>query len=801
MPEHSFFVPSAELALANPEVVFTFPQVRFSLLTSHLIRIEASPDGTFEDRPTQQFWYRRQPVPQAKIAFGQHSLTIETDVFSLKYQDLPAGLTPAALQVTVRETGLIFHLDDANPAQLPGTTRTLDGTNGPVRLSPGFISRSGWVQLDDTSSLVFNSDGWLEPRPAKPGYRDLYLLICGWDYKSALQDYQAVSGKPSLLPRAFLGNWWSRFWEYSQADVEQLVERFQEAEIPLSVFIIDMDWHITQTGNTSGGWTGFSWNRDLFPDPPGLLAGLHQRNLLTSLNLHPADGIHPHEDQYPAAARALGLDPARKYPIPFDIASQDFARVYFDLLLHPLEDMGVDFWWVDWQQEQHTALKGLDPLWWLNHLHYYDLVRGGALKRPVIFSRWGGAGNQRYPIGFSGDTIVSWKSLAYQPFFTASAANVAYGWWSHDIGGHMFGMEDKELYTRWVQFGVVSPILRLHATKNPFIERVPWAYDAETFKLIGTAMRFRHALVPYLYTMARRNEVEGLPLITPLYYEYPNEDSAYQASSQYRFGNQLMAAPVVTPLDPDLNLSRQVIWFPPGTWFNFFSGERILGGQWKVVYSGLEEIPLFARAGAIVPLAAETGENGTANPAALDLVVFPGADGHFSLYEDDGVSQEYQISGGCRTAFDSIWDGNKLTVTIVPAEGDTSVIPPTRSYRILLRGVGRPASVQVHLNVGELESVFGYDEITRTVMVNALPMGVHQTLRMEVDGIAPLDAQAELKAAILRILRRARMGTDAKWQINARLDQLLIDDSVLNDPSLKLKPSHILALKEMIGKQ
>ncbi len=801
MPEQPFFVPSVTLAQANPQAVFSFPAVRFSLLTARLIRIEASPDGVFEDRPTQQFWYRRQPLPNIKVAHNNQSLSIETDVFSLTYQDSPTGLNPNSLQVTIKATNVLFHLDDANSGQLPGTTRTLDETNGPVRLSPGFISRSGWVQLDDTPNLVFNADGWLEPRPTQTGYRDLYLLVSGLDYKSALQDYQIVSGKPGLLPRAFLGNWWSRFWEYSQRDIEELVEHFEKAEIPLSVFIIDMDWHITKTGNTSGGWTGFSWNRELFPDPPGLLKWLHQRNLMTSLNLHPADGIHPHEDQYPAAARALGLDPGKKNPIRFEIANKDFARVYFEQLLHPLEDMGVDFWWIDWQQGHQTTLKGLDPLWWLNHLHYYDLARNtDSPKRPVIFSRWGGGGNQRYPIGFSGDTVVSWKSLAYQPYFTASAANVAYGWWSHDIGGHMGGMEDKELYTRWVQFGALSPILRLHATKNPFIDRVPWAYDAETFTLIRSAMRFRHTLVPYLYTMAQRNEVDGLPPVLPLYYEFPDEEGAYLAENQYLFGDQLMAAPVVTPLDPNLNLSRQVIWFPPGEWFNFFSGERIAGGQWKAVYSGLEEIPLFAKAGAIVPLAAESAENGTANPATIDLVVIPGADGAFTLYEDDGVSQGYQATGGCHTQFDSSWDAGKLAVRISPATGDTTGVPPTRSYRILFRGVGRPARLNVIRDGEVVEASLSYDQITRTAAVEHIQLGVQQTLQVEVKGLAAFDSRTELKTAILGILQHARMKTDTKWQINARLEQLLDDPTLLNDPNLELTPSHLLALRETIEK-
>ena len=199
-----------------------------------------------------------------------------------------------------------------------------------------------------------------------------------------------------------------------------------------------MDWHITKTGNDSSGWTGYTWNRDLFPDPAGFIAWLHQHGLKTALNLHPADGVYPHEEQYAAMAKALDVDPATERPIDFNLSDPAFARAYFEILHHPLEAQGVDFWWLDWQQGTRSRLAGLDPLMWLNHLHFYDLARDGS-KRPFIFSRWCGLGNHRYPIGFSGDTVVTWESLAFQPYFTATAANVGYGWWSHDIGGHMGG--------------------------------------------------------------------------------------------------------------------------------------------------------------------------------------------------------------------------------------------------------------------------------------------------------------------------------------------------------------------------
>src|SRR5690606_7801105 len=246
-----------------------------------------------------------------------------------------------------------------------------------------------------------------------------------------------------------------------------------------------------------------------------------------------AEGIHPHEDAYPEMARHMGINPESGEPIPFDLADPHFAEGYFRLLHHNLEEQGVDFWWLDWQQGTLSSLPYLDPLWWLNHLHFYDRTRNG--RRGFIFSRWGGLGNHRYPIGFSGDTFVDWETLAFQPYLTATAANVAYGWWSHDIGGHMQGLEEPELYTRWVQFGVFSPIMRLHSTKNAYHERRPWGHDANTLQATRAAMQLRHAMIPYLYTMAWRNAVENRSLVRPLYHDNPHHEEAYHCPDAYTF--------------------------------------------------------------------------------------------------------------------------------------------------------------------------------------------------------------------------------------------------------------------------
>jgi alpha-glucosidase (family GH31 glycosyl hydrolase) len=677
LPPSPAFAPTA-----SSESIITLGNVRFTVLTSRLIRLEYSKDEVFEDRPSQAFWYRRQPVPQFRKSISEGMVEIETDDLFLRYRPTRLWFSRWTLSITLKSNGVIWHFGQSNrhAGNLKGTARTLDGDFGSTRLEDGLLSRTGWAVVDDSNSLVFNEKGWLEPRARKQ--KDLYFFGYGNDVASCLQDFTLVAGPIPMIPRYILGNWWSRYWEYSQDELQSLMEEFRSREIPLSVCIVDMDWHITKTGNTSDGWTGYTWNRELFPDPPGFIQCLHEQGLRTALNLHPARGIHPHEEQYEAMAKWMGVDPVTKEPIVFDITDPRFVEGYFDILHHPYEEMGVDFWWVDWQQGRKSPVPGLDPLWWINHLHYYDLGRDGR-KRPFVFSRWGGIGNHRYPIGFSGDTFVRWRTLAYQPYFTSSAANVGYGWWSHDIGGHMFKDGTPELYLRWVQFGVFSPIFRLHSTKKTSLDRRPWSKPERIFHAARDAMQLRHALIPYIYSMAWRAYKTGISLVTPMYYGNMEDASAFEAKDQYFFGSELLVAPILKPADPKTGFVKRKIWFPSGTWYNFFTGEQISGGEWREVAETLEDIPVFAKAGAIIPLAAKLGWGGIDNPDELDVYIFPGADNEFALYEDDGETTDYLQGKFVVTRF-TFENG---VFTIHPAEGERSLVPAKRTYRIHLRGV------------------------------------------------------------------------------------------------------------------
>ena len=762
-------------SVPNPDAVVATGHVRFTVLTSRLLRLEYSSSGQFEDHASQAFCFRRQPAPPFAVRRAEGSIEIETDHLLLHYTESLRGFTPTSLSVTLKNEYVTWSYGDRiwKSGDLKGTTRTLDEVNGWVNLEPGLMARNGWAVVDDSQSLIFMEDGWIGQRLA-PDNLDLYFFGYGHDYVGCLQEFQKVAGETPLIPRYILGNWWSRFWAYDEASLKSLMEEFRARAFPLSVCIIDMDWHVTRTGNRSVGWTGYTWNRDLFPNPPGFIAWLHGQGLRTALNLHPADGVHPHEQQYPAMAVELGIDPTTGEPIEFDIADRKFAAAYFSLLHHPEEANGLDFWWLDWQQGKRARLQGLDPLWWLNHLHFYDMQRDGV-RRPFIFSRWGGLGNHRYPIGFSGDTVVSWESLAFQPYFTATAANVGYGWWSHDIGGHMWGVEEAELYLRWLQFGVFSPIMRLHSTNNPYQDRRPWGWGPAVEGPARAAMQLRHALIPYLYSMAWRNTAEGIPLVTPLYYTHPEADDAYACPQAYWFGSELIAAPFTAPADGDLGLSRQSVWLPEGVWFDFFTGKRYARG-WQIVYGDFNDIPVFAKAGAIVPLGPQQDWGGIENPAALTLHLFPGADNRFVLYEDDGETTAYQRGQYAQTPLVQTWRDDRLALTIGPLQGVAALAPALRSYAVVVHGIVEPDSVQL-LRGGQAEAADNvlYDVTTRclTVTIGAVePVERVEMVLNHRGGLLP-SADDRRSAEVQRLLAAFHLDSRVKWQIESDLPRLL----------------------------
>ena len=626
---------------------------RFTVLTPGLLRYEYSPSSTFCDLASVFAINRLQAVPPFRTLTKNGILEIVTEKFHLSYNEGEV-FSPSSLSVGVKGTfgchASVWRFGEVCE-DLGGTARTLDGADGRIEVGEGVCSRRGYTAIDDSESMVFSSDGFVASRYGRreEGSVDGYLFAYGRDYGGAVKALYALSGPQPLLPRWALGNWWSRYYAYSGEEYLELMDRFKAESIPFSVAVLDMDWHVVddpmvrESGKT--GWTGYTWNKKLFPDPEGFLSELHRRKLKVSLNDHPADGVQNYEDLYPAMAEALAHSTEHKDPIHFDITDRNFLDAFFDVLHRPLEDQGVDFWWIDWQQGSHSRIPGIDPLWVLNHFHFVDNKLHH--KRPLTFSRYAGPGSHRYPVGFSGDTIVTWASLAFQPEFTATASNIGYGWWSHDIGGHMFGGKDDELGTRWLQLGCFSPILRLHSSDSQWTRKEPWTYGPEAGKVMTEFLRFRHRLLPYLYTMNARSATEGTPLVRPMYWAYPERDEAYNFPNQYLFGSELIVLPITAPQDPKLRLAKTKGWLPPGRYVDIFTGAVYSGDRSLWLSRKLEDYPVLAKEGSIIPLdAALKPENGESNPDDIEILVVVGADGEFELLEDDPKGAQQRMSSG-----------------------------------------------------------------------------------------------------------------------------------------------------------
>ncbi len=658
---------------------------RITVLTKSLVRLEYSPDGTFTDAPTQTVLNRNFPKVSFEVRETPEELEIRTEYFQLNYDKkefTSHGLSCYALGMSGGNRNA-WRYGEKNE-NLKGTARTLDNVDGACELEDGLLSLwCGCVALDDSRTLTLREDGWVEPR--KKEIQDLYLFAYGHRYLEALKDFYHLCGETPMLPRFALGNWWSRYYKYTEDSYMELMERFDQEQIPFSVAVIDMDWHLVDIDPKYGtGWTGYTWNREFFPDPERFLKKLHDRGMKTTLNLHPADGIRGFEDCYPQMAEAMGLDPEKEEPVNFDIANPEFLEAYLEKTLHPLEEEGVDFWWVDWQQGTNSKMEGLDPLWMLNHYHFLDSARNR--KRPMTFSRYAGPGSHRYPVGFSGDTLITWESLDFQPYFTSTASNIGYGWWSHDIGGHMMGYKNDEMEARWYQFGVFSPINRLHSSSSEFNGKEPWRFKKEVHDTMCEFLRLRHRLLPYLYTMNHRAWAEGEPICQPMYYAYPENWDAYGRKNEYFFGSELIAAPVTTPRIQNLNVAKTKVWLPEGLWFDFFTDTVYQGGRNQKMYRSIDQIPVLAKAGAILPMTDEIRTiDIEKNPEELTVRVYPGADNSFTLYEDDNVSEGYRQGICAVTEMNLNWQ--EKTFTIKPSVGDLTLLPKRRTWKIELHKV------------------------------------------------------------------------------------------------------------------
>ena len=602
---------------------------------------------------------------------------------------------------------------------------------------PGVLSRNGYSVLNDSTSALIK-DGWLAER-SEPDCQDWYFFAYGTDYTQALQDFVQLCGRIPMLPRWAFGVWFSLFDQMHDSDYQQLVKQFDDLDLPLDVIVLDVDWHLT-------GWCGWDWNPEFFPNPKAFLQWAHSSGLHIGANVH-IEGVPSDNSHFLTLCAARGLDPeevkaGRVFPVKnptndwifdswqpdapilvsstsadpnegwllFNLASQSEADLFMQVLHSPREEDGIDFWWIDGFNAKYP---GVNSQLWTNHV-YFTHLEATHKRRPLILSRTGGLGSHRYPVQFSADTYSHWEVLRFLVDFTARAGNVGVTYWSHDLGGffgHVPGVPiiDPELLVRWVQFGCFCPLVRFHSDHG---RREPWSYGQWVLNAIRKALQLRMQLVPYLYHLSRVAYETGLPLCRPLYLAYPEDKEAYQVTTQFLLGDRVLVAPVV-----EVGGSRS-IYLPEGGWWerstrNFYSGVQHLNR-----FIPLDQIPIFVRAGAILPLSEFSRRVGTAPPTTLILEVYAGAQGELDFYEDDGESLAYRTETGSYRRFTQQREGDSYRLTCEPVRGSYLGMPQARNFRIVWTGLTPGSRVEASgVEIREMEWV----ENVLSLTLEALP--------------------------------------------------------------------------------
>lgn len=752
-------------------------QTRFTVISDGVIRMEYDQEGQFTDDPSFIATIRQYPKVDFTVKETAEMVLISTQKMCLSYKKGSGSFTADNLTIqgdASLSNAFTWHPGDTQQNNLGGTYRTLDGYDGSkyyswehhkpgqgqeLPLEDGLLSRDGWTLLDDSEGLLFDGDvndltttelPWVKQR--KGNMVDWYFMAYGHDYKQALHDYTLFAGRIPLPPRYVFGYWWSRYWNYSDAEMRQVVKDFQAYDIPLDVLVVDMDWHWVEPGK--GGWTGYTWNDRLFPSPEKFLQYLKDNNLQITLNLHPADGVPAYEDKYGQLAEFLGRDSKSQETIPYEGSNQKFMRGWLDKMLLPLQKQGVDFWWLDWQQQLNDdKIPSLSNTWWLNYCVFDNQLRTQPDHRPMLYHRWGGMGNHRYQIGFSGDTYSTWASLAYQPYFNATSSNVGYGYWSHDLGGHMFVNQDdkldRELYTRWMQLGTYLPVMRSHSTKNANMQKEPWNLGSEYQPAVTASIRQRYKLAPYIYTAAREAYDSGVSLCRPLYYDYPEAEEAYamEYRNQYMFGSQILVAPITDPMVDGVSTLK--IWLPEGQWFETATGTLLQGGQVVERRFLLDEYPVYIKGGSVIPT---TGTNVRNLASCTDKVcfeVYPGlAEGEYQYYEDNGNDRDYD-QHYAMTSIKTKREGQKQTITLGERVGSYDAMPARRSYSTKIYGV--PAPTEVLLDGKTIEYTYDPEELAVLIEMGEPDPSCQHTLEITYP-----EGMPELNEGLVGQFRRMR---------------------------------------------
>lgn len=718
------------LGKAREDCTFKGNKYRITVLSDVLLRFEYSETGKFNDYPTI-FAINRNfaKKPVFTVKQDEKYINITNDYFILEYSKekpyIASKLVPDSnLRITLKGTDKLWYFGNPEVKNLKGTTYSFDNKTN-ISLSKGLYNLDGFASIDDTMSPVFISDGTIKKNPSDA--LDVYVFIYKNDFQKALDSYFELTGKPSFIPRYALGVCWNKNEDYTEEELKDIISNFNKINIPLSSILLGSKWNLNKEGKTL---SNYKFDNEKYKNLEQTINDIHQKNVFLGVTINPKNGITPYDNGYQSLKTKLNI--TKDGIIPINVYNTAILETFLN---ETLANLNIDFIKIDEITEDKTKTFML--------MHYiYKSLSKTAERRGLILSRNPGIASHRYPALYSGNTKVSWKTLKYLPYFNITSSNLGLSYYSHDIGGYEGGVEDSELYTRYVQFGTYSPVFRFSSKEGRYYKREPWKWDIFTESIVKDYIRIRHRLIPYIYSEMYKYSKDGINLIKPLYLDYEKILDEPLYKNEYHFGKELFVCPITEPKDKVMNRVVHRMYLPEGTWYDFKTGKKFPGGKRYVTFYKDEDYPVYAKSGAIVPMAIldENNLNSVKPPEKMEIQVFPGVSNNYDLYEDDGVTNLYKEGYYIVTNIDYNYRKNNYTLILRPTQGKTGIIPDKRDYKIKFRNTKRPEYVKVNVGRFEVEFTTRSDENDFIIEVPNVPTNQQLTINcggeaIEIDAV------------------------------------------------------------------
>ena len=445
--------------------------------------------------------------------------------------------------------------------------------------------------------------------------------------------------------------------------------------------------------------------------------------------------------------------------------------LYLNLIVNNLINTGIKIFNIDYYNPQDKQ-----DLFLLNHYHY---VIANMQERGIILSRNPGVAPHRYPIIYSGKTRVSWDTLRNLATYNNSASNIGVCWHAHAIGGYFGGMEDEELFIRYIQFGVFNPIFILAGEFGKYYKREPWKWDQIKLNVIREYMQLRNKLIPYIYNEGYIYHKYGVPIVQPLYYKYPKIYDEPNYVNQFFFGSKIMISPIIKRKNEEMNRVVQRIFIPSGTWYDYSSGKKFTGNKYYVNFYKESDYPIFVKEGSIIPMSLDMNTN---IPTNMEVHIFPaenGLYGNYELYEDDGISKEvrnnYLIT---KMNLDKVDTG--YTFAIKRKEGNLNI--PDRNYLLRFRNMKKPDKVLIKKGNEVLEH--NYEIEKNDLLIHLENINVYEPIEISIIG---KNMEIETISVINEEIEGILDDLEIKTILKEQIDAIIFSDLPVNKKRIGLR--------------